>query len=181
MLVMAYLRTHPATYLFASSPASDDAAYDALLTEDHYQDRRARCMHAEAALLRTLGYQTYVALPHTLCVNYLQTLGAFQTGKGGAVAARAFAHLNSLLSSPQLVYLTHTPTALATAAIYLAAREVGFKLPELSWWEVFDTDREDLGFLLASMTSMSAFVREEESKWSGRSPPMTAQDFANDG
>lgn len=179
MLVVAYLQTHPRTYLFPSSPASDEAAYDALLTEDQYQVRRARCMQAEAAILRTLGYQMHVALPHTLCINYLQTLGAFQQGSGEAVAARAFAHFNSLLLSPQLVYLTHQPTSLATAAVYLAAREVGFKLPELSWWEVFDTNREELGFLVASMTSMEAFTREEEKKWAGKTVPLTVKDVMN--
>ena len=174
--MIAYLETHLHAYLFPSSPASDEALYDSLLTEANYQDRRARCMQAEAIVLRTVGYQIHVALPHALCINYIQTLGALLHAKGRALAAQAFAHLNSLLLSPQLVYLTHQPNCLATAAIYLAAKDVGMKLPELPWWEIFDTDREELGFLCASMTSMAAFTSEEEEKWQGKFPPLTANE-----
>lgn len=132
-------------------------------------------MKIEAVLLRTLGYQTHVALPHTLCINYLQTLGTFQQAQGKAVAARAFAHLNTALLSPQLIYLTHQPTSLATASVYLAAREEGLKLPERAWWEVFDTSREELGFLVASFTSMESFVTEEARRWRDNVPPLSLE------
>jgi hypothetical protein len=75
--------------------------------------------------------------------------------------------------NPQLLYLTHQPHALATAAIYLAAKEVGVKLPGDEWWEVFDTDREELGFLVLAMSSMEGFVREEKAKWTDRRIPIT--------
>ena len=78
---------------------------------------------------------------------------------GSAIARRAIAHLNTALLSPQFLYLTHQPYALATAAIYLAAREVGVKLPGNEWWEVFDVDREELGFLVVAMMSMQARAR----------------------
>ena len=72
------------------------------------------------------------------------------------------------------MYLTHQPSSLATAAIYLAAKEVGVKLPAEEWWEVFDTDREELGFLVVAMISMEGFVRVEAEKWADRKVPTRA-------
>jgi cyclin L len=75
-----------------------------------------------------------------------------------------------------MIYLTHQPPQLATAAIYLAAREVGIKLPEVEWWEVFDTDREELGFLCVAMLSVEGFAQKEKEKWSGRRELMGVED-----
>ena len=87
-------------------------------------------------ILRTLGFDTHVALPYSICINYLQALDVFDDAeRAAALAKRAFAHLNTVLLSPQLVYLTHQPSSLATAAIYLAAKEVGIKLPAEEWWD----------------------------------------------
>jgi hypothetical protein len=81
--------------------------------------------------------------------------------------------LNAALFSPQLLYLTHQPNSLAVAAIYLAARETGAKLVDCEWWEVFDVEREELGFLVVAMRSMESFARAEEEKWMWRAVPMT--------
>lgn len=142
-----------------------------------YEAARSRLHAIEAHILQVLGFATHVALPFTLCINYLQTLDVFKASRreGEAVAKLAFQHLNTALLSPQLLYLTHQPTALATAAIYLAAREVKVKLPETSWWEVFDVDREELGFLAVAMRSVEGFAREERLKWEGRRVPMTIE------
>ncbi|KAF2843105.1 hypothetical protein M501DRAFT_1005758 [Patellaria atrata CBS 101060] len=143
------------------------------LSEENYQEKSKRLMFVEAHILRILGFQTHVALPHTLLINYLQTLDIFQHPSSSELAKRAMAHLNTALLSPQLLYLTHQPSSLATAAIYLAAREVGVKLPQEEWWEVFDTDREELGFLVVGMLSVEGFVKEEFETWDKRSVPLT--------
>jgi hypothetical protein len=142
------------------------------VSEGTYYDRRTRLISMESTVLRVLGFQTHVALPYVQCINYLQTLDVFKESNGQALAQRAHAHLNSALFSPQLLYLTHQPSALATAAIYLAAREVGVKLPGEQWWEVFDTDREELGFLVVAMLSMNGFVRAEKEKWINKKLPL---------
>ncbi len=96
----------------------------------------------------------------------MQTLDVFSAPKTGKeVAKRAVQYLNSALLSPQMMYLTHQPCSLATAACYLAAREVGFKLPECEWWEVFDCEREELGFLVVGMGSLEGVVRREVARW----------------
>lgn len=134
--------------------------------------RRDLLAKTEMTLLRTLGFHTHVALPYNICINYLQALDVFvDRDAAERVAKRAFAHLNTALLSPQFVYLTHQPSSLATAAIYLAAKEVEVKLPGEDWWEVFDTDREELGFLVVALISMEGFVKEEAEKWKGQKMP----------
>lgn len=125
-------------------------------------------LRIESIILRTLGFNTHVALPHAIALTYLQTLGV----SSSAVAQRVFEHLNAALLSPQLLYVTHQPNALAVSSIYLAAREVGIKLVDGEWWEVFDVDREELGFLVVGMRSMEGFARVEMEKWKGRAIPM---------
>jgi hypothetical protein len=63
-----------------------------------------------------------------------------------------------------MLYLTHQPNALATAAVYLAARQVGVNLPEVEWWEVFDVGREELGFLVVAMQSTVKYAENESKK-----------------
>ncbi|KAE8423189.1 autophagocytosis associated protein [Aspergillus pseudocaelatus] len=138
------------------------------LSEGGYQSQRMVLLRIESIILRTLGFNTHVALPHTIALTYLQTLGV----SSSAVAQRVFEHLNAALLSPQLLYVTHQPNALAVSSIYLAAREVGIKLVDGEWWEVFDVDREELGFLVVGMRSMEGFARAEMEKWKGRAIPM---------
>lgn len=78
-------------------------------------------------------------------------------GNKDALGARAVAYLNTALLSPQMLYLTSQPHALAVAAVYNAARDVGAKMPECEWWEVFDVDREELGFLVVGMRSVEGW------------------------
>lgn len=58
--------------------------------------------------------------------------------------------------------------------MYLAAREVGVKLPAGEWWEVFDVEREELGFLVVGMGSLEGWVG---SWWEGRGRvPLTVEE-----
>ncbi|KAF7188719.1 Cyclin-L1-1 [Pseudocercospora fuligena] len=163
--------------LILSNDTEDKLASSWHLSEGEYETGRTALYACEAHILRTLGFQTHVALPHTLCINYLQTLDVFQSGNGPLVAKRTFAHLNSALLSPQMLYLTHQPSALTTAAIYLAAKETGTKLPEVEWWEVFDVDREELGFLVVALRSIEGFASAEKQSWSGRKVPMSVKEL----
>ena len=154
----------------ANDPAGPEAWY---VSEGTLQRLRGELFKHEAIVLRTLGFTTHVALPHALCVQYLKTLDVVQEPSGKLLAARAIGHLNAALLSPQLLYLTHQPPALATAAIYLAARECEVKLPEMEWWEVFDVGREELGFLVVGLLSLEGFAKREQERWKG-SVPMSA-------
>ncbi|PBP28440.1 cyclin domain-containing protein [Diplocarpon rosae] len=151
-------------------PAAPDNPEQYYLSESTYHAFRTRILLIEGQLLNALGFNMHVALPHPLAITYLQALDLFSSssstspGPGPRVAKRAIAHLNTALLSPQMLYLTHQPPALATAAVYLAARDEGVRLPESEWWEVFDCEREELGFLVVGMGSVAAVAE----RWKGK-------------
>ncbi|KAK5954693.1 hypothetical protein OHC33_004417 [Knufia fluminis] len=130
------------------------------ITEGTHQSRRQILFTTEKSILAALAFDTKVVLPHTLALTYLQSLSATASTSNPDLAERVLARLNAALLSPQLLYLTHQPNALAVAAIYLAAREVGVALVDngVAWWEVFDVGREELGFLVLSFGSLGGFV-----------------------
>lgn len=154
-----FLRVHEYS-LLSSTPmlAPEPSHRGFLLSEGDYLDKRHRLLQTEMLILRAIGFSTSVVLPYTLALNYLRTLDVQSHPREAQVSARTIALLNTALLSPQLVYLTHQPSSLAVAAIYLAARELAFKLPELAWWELFDVDREELGFLVVAMLSTPPFA-----------------------
>ena len=186
LFVVAKLSSHPCpprdvcnvyTYLLSSSSAlfnpahsdannnnnnapNDPSSY--YLSETAYAEMHSRILQLEGRILYALSFDTHVALPHGLAITYLQALDSLgQQPKQSDVARRAVAYLNTALLSPQLLYLTHQPHALAVAAIYGAARDAGARLPECAWWEVFDVDREELGFLVVGMRSLEGWVRKQ--------------------
>lgn len=152
------------------SPSPDEIEA-AFLAESAYLDGRRVLMRNEVQILRTLSFDATVRLPYHLSLTYVQTLGALPspaTARSRRLAARIVEYLNTALLSPQLLYLTHQPNALAAACVYLAARETEVKLVECAWWEIFDVDREELGFLVMSLRSCDAWVTEENGKWNGK-------------
>ena len=156
----------------------DPEAY--YLSEGSYHAARVTLLQTESILLRSISFITQVILPHHLALTYLQTLGVLPptpTEKSTALAVRTLAHLNTALLSPQMLYLTHQPPSLAVAAIYLAAREVGVKLANTEWWEVFDVDREELGFLVVALSSCDGWLQVEKEKWKGRGCPMSLEEL----
>ncbi|KAI8961635.1 cyclin-like protein [Daldinia sp. FL1419] len=166
--VYAYLLS-PSSALFGGGNAGggggsiedkdkDPSSY--YLSESAYASLRARILALEARILYSLSFDTHVALPHPLAITYLQALDFLNLPRAD-ISRRAIAYLNTALLSPQLLYLTHQPHALAVAAIYAAARDAGAKMPACAWWEVFDVDREELGFLVVGMRSLEGWVRKE--------------------
>uniref|UniRef100_L7J533 Cyclin domain-containing protein n=1 Tax=Pyricularia oryzae (strain P131) TaxID=1143193 RepID=L7J533_PYRO1 len=130
-------------------------------SEADYFAAHNRILALEGRILYALSFDTRVALPHPLAVTYLQALD-FLAQPREVVSERAVAYLNAALLSPQLLYLTHQPSALAVAAVYNAARDLGAKMPECEWWEVFDVEREELGFLVVGLRSLEGWVRQQK-------------------
>ena len=140
------------------------------LTEGSYETQRHHLYLAESTILRAIAFDTQVILPNSLALTYLSVLGLNHNRE---LTIRVLAHLNTSLLSPQFLYLTHQPNALAVAAIYLAAKEIEVKLVDGNWWEVFDVEREDLGFLVISFRGVAKFVEEGVmQKWKGRTIPL---------
>ena len=158
----------PASDLWFVNPAgppenTESRSY--YISEGTYERERQTLFRCESVILRALAFNLHVALPHKLALTYTQALGTSST----SFAHRVIELLNGALFSPQLVYVTHQPNALAVAAIYLAARETGLKLVDGNWWEVFDVDREDLGFLVVALGCLQAFAETERAKWESES------------
>ena len=178
--VYAYLLSSSALLrpsLQASTKPDPESYY---LSEGSYQTARVTLLQTESILLRSISFITQVTLPHHLALTYLQTLGVLpptSTEESTTLAARTLAHLNTALLSPQLLYLTHRPPALAVAAVYLAAREAGVKLTRMEWWEVFDVDREELGFLVVALGSCEGWIRDEKERWQGTICPLTLEEL----
>ncbi|KAI4698205.1 uncharacterized protein J4E84_001341 [Alternaria hordeiaustralica] len=174
--VYAYLDSLPVTYFDSEDlKRTGEDAKGYYVSEGTYERRRATLFTTEQRILRTLGFNTHVQLPYTLCITYMQALDIFSHPRASELAKRAIAHLNTALLSPQCLYLTHQPHELATAGIYLAARETGIKMPECEWWEVFDTDREVLGFLCVGLLSLEGWVRSERERWEGGKVPISVE------
>ncbi|OAA74723.1 cyclin-L2 [Akanthomyces lecanii RCEF 1005] len=162
--VYAYLLSPNSAFLNTPSAATntnDPASY--YQTEDQYYKFQKSMLELEARILYTLSFNVHVALPHGLTVTYLQTLD-FLSHSRHEISLRASQYLNTALLSPQLLYLTHQPHALATAAIYNAARDLGATMPECAWWEVFDVDREELGFLVVGMRSLEGWIKTRKAE-----------------
>jgi len=161
--------SHPESSMTSTSMPDPESYY---LTEGAYMVARSTLYQTEAVVLRALSFVNRVVIPHHLALTFLQTMGVLPvspTNTSRTLASRTIAHLNTALFSPQLLYLTHQPTALAVAAIYLSAKEVGVKLPASEWWEVFDVDREELGFLVLGFGSCGNWIDGETMKWVGPS------------
>jgi hypothetical protein len=141
-------------------PPDDVGSYTP--SEIEYNRFHSSLLALEARILYALSFDTHVALPHPLAVTYLQALDFFELAgreaknELGGLAAR---YLNTALLSPQQLYVTHQPPAMAVAAVYNAARDVGAKMPECEWWQVFDVEREELGFLVVAMRSLEGWVQ----------------------
>lgn len=179
--VYAYLASN--AFLLEMQTSTDFSRPDSescYLSEGSYMAARTTLLQTEAMILRALSFITKVVTPHHLALTFLQTLGALPaspTTRSRALAERTISHLNTALFSPQLLYLAHQPTALAVAAIYLAAKEIGVKLPSSQWWEVFDVDREELGFLVVGLCSCRSWVEHERSRWAERVCPLNVEEL----
>ncbi|KAG0644309.1 cyclin-like protein [Tuber brumale] len=146
------------------------------VTEQEYFIKRTRLLNVEMEILKACGFQTHLSLPYTLCINYIQSLSVLSA----VVVKKSFGYLTDSLLSPSLLYLTHQPNSLAVAAVYIGARECEVKLPA-GWWDMFDCEREELGFLVVCMKGVKEFVESERKLWRGRKPgvPWELDDLEN--
>ncbi|KAJ1648477.1 hypothetical protein IWQ61_009987 [Dispira simplex] len=95
---------------------------------------------AELQLLKRLGFNVQVQLPYGLLVTYLQCLGLAHHPR---ILQLAWNYLNDALRT--CVYVCYQPPTIASAAIFLAARQCQCKLPtQPPWWTVFDARLDDM-------------------------------------
>ncbi|KAG5997657.1 hypothetical protein E4U54_002337 [Claviceps lovelessii] len=161
--VYAYLLSRDSTFFKTGGDEPKDDPKSYYQSDAEYFAFKKRLLALEAQILYSLSFNTHVALPHCLAITYLQTLDFLFQPKS-VVSRRTIQYLNTALLSPQMLYLTHQPHALATAAIYNAAKDLDAKMPDCAWWEVFDVDREELGFLVVGMRSVEGCLRQRKTE-----------------
>ncbi|KAK4199426.1 putative cyclin-L2 [Triangularia verruculosa] len=158
--VYAYLLSKSSTFLPSpNSSLPKNIPDDYYQSETSYQAFHSRVLSLEHLILCSLSFDTTVTLPHPLAITYLQSMDFLNFPKE-KITRRVVEYLNTALLSPQMLYLTTQPNGLAVAAIYNAAKDLGAKMPECEWWEVFDVDREDLGFLVVGMRSLEGWAED---------------------
>ncbi|KAI9025260.1 cyclin-like protein [Phycomyces nitens] len=104
-------------------------------------DMKNLMITAEMQILKRLGFNVHVELPYGLMINYLRILSLEEHP---TVPGRAWNYLNDGLRTN--IYVTHPPSTIACAAIWLACRDQQVKLPVSpgsEWWLLFDTQAED--------------------------------------
>eukprot|EP00494_Astrolonche_serrata_P028446 UN28712 len=102
-----------------------------------YQRWKRRLLEMELLLLKELGYHLDVVHPQKFILQFVLTLECEE------IAQKAWAFLNDSYRIPYI--LEFKPAVVACAAIFLAARVCGTKLPDNPpWWELFGTTYSEL-------------------------------------
>ncbi|ESK92874.1 cyclin-dependent protein kinase regulator [Moniliophthora roreri MCA 2997] len=107
-----------------------------------FYDLKDALVVAEMQILKRLGFNVHVVLPYGTLINYLRVLGL--TNREDA-CARAWGYLNDAMQTP--VYALYQVPTIVSAAIYLTTRFLKISLPSKPphcWWELFDTEWDDL-------------------------------------
>ena len=118
-----------------------------------YQTWQDALVKTERHLLKELGFMFYSICdhPHKFILYYARTLDA-----DAALAQRAWAHLNDCGRLD--LALRYRAETLACAAIALAARGLGVRLPSARdgapWWAVVGADARDMAVVVAALLGL---------------------------
>ena len=119
-------------------------------TQEYFEWKRT-IVALEGVLLRNLGFRVDVDLPHKYLVQYAH--GVLECPV--PVVQRAWNYCNDVLRTSACVRFP--AEVLASAAIYLAARDLAHALPDdLAWWQVFDADLDDILAVVAALRALYA-------------------------
>eukprot|EP00929_Paragymnodinium_shiwhaense_P055721 TRINITY_DN27903_c0_g1_i1.p1 TRINITY_DN27903_c0_g1~~TRINITY_DN27903_c0_g1_i1.p1 ORF type:complete len:356 (+),score=76.65 TRINITY_DN27903_c0_g1_i1:82-1149(+) len=106
----------------------------------------------ERVILRELGFAVGLLLehPHKYVIQFVKAVVRSPDWLVADLAQSAWNYLND--STRTTLSCTYFPHQIATAAIYLAARERKVRLPcSPPWWELFDTSLEDVQAIARSI------------------------------
>lgn len=118
-----------------------------------------KLIRAERELLKELGFILYSEHPHKFILNYVKLLSPSKD-KEPALAQAAWNFIND--SQRTNVCMKYAPEVICCAAIWFAARSLGIKLPSHTtppWWELFDSKKEDMDAVCATVTDLYARPR----------------------
>ncbi|XP_051176358.1 cyclin-L1 isoform X1 [Leptopilina boulardi] len=111
-----------------------------VILDQNYVGLKNQVIKSERRVLKELGFCVHVKHPHKIIVMYLQVLG-YEKNKG--LMQQSWNYMNDSLRSD--VFLRHHPETVASACIYLAARQLQLSLPSTpAWFSVFKVKEKDI-------------------------------------
>ncbi|CAE8735361.1 unnamed protein product, partial [Polarella glacialis] len=123
-------------YAGRPTPATDPAGLDML-------EMKQAIMAVERHMLQELGFAVSALLehPHKYVLQFVKSLKRSTDFVLCELAQTSWNYLNDSMRTS--LCCEYQPHQIATAAIFLAARKLGLKLPHNPpWWAVFDTEHE---------------------------------------
>lgn len=108
-----------------------------------YLEMKEDILKAEQAILRELGFIIHAEHAHKFVFYYIRVLLARGFNEQyPELAQRAWNYANDLYRST--ICLKFRPNVLACGAIFLASRDLKIPLPEPTWWELFDVQKDQV-------------------------------------
>lgn len=114
-----------------------------VITSESYRVLRDEMLRVELHVLKELGFGFYNIMdhPHKFILYYLRVL---ELDEEGDVSQRAWNYVNDSLRTD--LSLRFRSEVIACAAIYMASRALGIKLPDNPpWWVLFNADMTEMG------------------------------------
>ena len=119
------------------------------LAESRFQGWSAAVSSMEGIMLRELGFELYIDMPHGFILHFINYLHP-RLGEAPVSEQRLWAELNQrswnalndALFSPRLLF-GFRPEVVACAGLFVAASLLGLALPD-EWWRLFDVATADL-------------------------------------
>lgn len=114
-----------------------------VITSESHRALRDEMLRVELHVLKELGFGFYNIMdhPHKFILYYLRVL---ELDIEGDVSQRAWNYVNDSLRTD--LSLRFRSEVIACAAIYMASRSLGIKLPDNPpWWVLFNADMQEMG------------------------------------
>jgi hypothetical protein len=111
-----------------------------------YEKLKQNVMSIEAYILKHFGFNLYSLTdhPHKYVLHFIKNLKGTRD-----LLQRSWNYLNDAYKSSLCV--NYPPYVLACSSIFLAGRVFYFPLPNLSWWEAYETNIEEIQEVCAEM------------------------------
>jgi hypothetical protein len=142
------------------------------LSEQRYDIWAAGVFSCESVLLRELGFELYIDLPHAFILHFLNYLhpniedtSEDEQYKWSQLRQRSWNALNDALLSSRLLFTFH-PHVLACGAIVVAASLLSLTLPP-EWWILFDVQTDKLDACALEFAQLYALLSRQSNNVGG--------------
>ncbi|KAK3104561.1 hypothetical protein FSP39_004989 [Pinctada imbricata] len=131
-----------------------------LVLDSNYITLKNQVIKAERRVLKELGFCVHVQHPHKIIVMYLQVLESEHNQK---LVQCAWNYMNDSFRTE--VFMRFQPEIIASACIFLAARQLQVPLPNNpSWYSIFGVQEEDIREICLTILNLYARKRPNNDK-----------------